>query len=165
MITVDYARTMATYGAVMNRRVFDAAARLDDEARRRDRGAFWRSIHGTLSHLLWADAMWMARFDGWDAPGEPLARSDRQYPDFVILRDERGRADGRIAAWAEALDPAWLAQDQNWYSGAAQKAMRAPRTLLVAHLFNHGTHHRGQVHAMLTAAGETVGATDLPFVI
>jgi uncharacterized damage-inducible protein DinB len=161
MITPDFVRTMAAYNAEMNRRLYDAAARLPDAERRRDRGAFWRSIHGTLCHLVWGDSMWMARFDGWEKPTVPLRQSAEMVADFDDMGRMRVALDAKLVAWGERLDAAWLAQDQTWFSGAAQREMRRPRTLLVAHFFNHQTHHRGQAHAMLTAAGEQTGDTDL----
>jgi len=51
----------------------------------------------------------------------------------------------------------------SWYSGAIQAEVRRPRWVLAIQLFNHGTHHRGQVHAMLTAAGAKPDDTDVPF--
>ena len=71
MITPAYVRTMAEYNAEMNRRLYDAANRLSDAERRRDRGAFWHSIHGTLVHILWGDCQWMSRFDNWPRPQTP----------------------------------------------------------------------------------------------
>lgn len=53
MILPAYAQTDAAYNTEMNLRLYTAAAALDDRARKQDRGAFWHSIHGTLSHLLW----------------------------------------------------------------------------------------------------------------
>ena len=83
--------------------------------------------------------------------------------------DELSRArvadDARIDEWAAALTPDWLAQDLVWFSGGAQREMRTPRALTVMHLFNHQTHHRGQAHALLTAAGEDTGDTDLFLVL
>jgi uncharacterized damage-inducible protein DinB len=161
MITPDYARTMAAYNAEMNRRLYDASARLSDEERRRDRGAFWGSIHGTLNHLLWGDRNWMSRFAGWEASQLGMKDSVHLFEDFAGLHAARIEDDARIIAWAEGLDPAWLAEDQVWFSGAMQRELRMPRTLLVTHMFNHQTHHRGQAHAMITAAGEKTGDTDL----
>jgi uncharacterized damage-inducible protein DinB len=155
---------MTAYNTAMNRRLYDAAGRLTDAERRQDRGAFWRSIHGTLNHLLWGDRMWMSRFDGWEKPPVPLHESAGLIADFADLRTARETDDARLRDWAARLDPAWLAEDQTWFSGAAQREIRRPRGLLVAHLFNHQTHHRGQVHAMLTAAGEATGDTDLMLV-
>lgn len=165
MITPEYLRTMAAYNAEMNRRIYDAAARLSDEERRKDRGAFWKSIHGTLNHILWGDTIWMIRFDNWEKFPAGLKESDGLYRDFSALRDARVKADQRISAWAERVDPEWLKGELVWFSGAMGKEMRKGHGLLMTHFFNHQTHHRGQVHAMLTAAGEKTGDTDLPFVL
>jgi uncharacterized damage-inducible protein DinB len=165
VITPDWVRMMAAYNAEMNRRLYAAAARLPEAERTRDRDAFWGSIHGTLSHLLWADRTWMARFAGWPKPAQSLRESATLEPDFVALRDAREAADRGIAAWAAALDAGWLAGELRWFSGAAQREMVRPCALLVTHFFNHQTHHRGQVHAMLTAAGEQTGDTDLILVL
>jgi uncharacterized damage-inducible protein DinB len=73
------------------------------------------------------------------------------------------RADGAILAWSDRLDPAWLDGDLAWFSEALGREMARPRWLLVTHMFNHQTHHRGQVHCMLTQAGAMPGVTDLPF--
>ena len=70
-------------------------------------------------------------------------------------------ADAEISRWAGKVDDAWMAEDLVWFSGAAGREMRAPKGFLISHFFNHQTHHRGQVHAMLTAAGQETGDTDL----
>lgn len=165
MISTGYIRTMTAYNTVMNERLYAASARLSDAERSADRGAFWTSIHGTLSHLLWADTMWMSRFDGWQPARRPLAESHLEYPVFAEMRTARIEADRRLTIWAADLEPGWLDENQTWYSGAAEREMTAPRTALVLHLFNHQTHHRGQVHAMLTAAGQETGPTDLSLVL
>lgn len=165
MITSGFVVTMAAYNAEMNRRLYGAASRLTDAARRQERGAFWGSIHGTLNHLLWGDRVWMARFDDWERPPLPLRESAGLIDDFDALRAAREGDDARLQNWAGRVTDAWLAEDQTWFSGASQREMRRPRALLVTHLFNHQTHHRGQVHAMLTAAGEPTGDTDLIFVV
>lgn len=165
MITPSYVRTMAAYNAEMNRRLHGAAARLPDAARRADRGAFWRSIHGTLAHLVWGDSMWMSRFDAWPRPSVPLAASVGEGIPFADLSARRAEIDRGIEAWAARLDPAWLESDQVWFSAATGREMRKSRGLLVAHFFNHQTHHRGQAHALITGCGESTGDTDLIFII
>ncbi len=165
MITPEYVRTMAAYNAEMNRRIYDAAARLSDEERRRNRGAFWGSIHGTLNHILWGDTTWMTRFDGWEKLPAGIKESDGLHQDFFALRDARAEADRRISDWAGRVKPDWLGGDLAWVSAVLGKEISKPKGLLVTHFFNHQTHHRGQVHAMLTAAGEKTGDTDLPFVL
>jgi uncharacterized damage-inducible protein DinB len=165
LVTPAYVRTMAAYNAEMNRRLYAAAARLTDAERRLARGAFWGSIHGTLSHLLWGDQMWMSRFDGWVKPSAVMKESPRLIDDFDKLQAARVDADDRISSWASEVSEEWLAEDLVWFSGAANREFRQPRSLLVTHLFNHQTHHRGQAHAMITACGEKTGDTDLFLVI
>ena len=165
MITPEYAVTMAAYNAEANRRIYAAADRLSDAERRAPRGLFWGSVHGTLAHLLWADQAWMARFAGWDRPAAALADSAADPGSFSDLLAAREAADRAITTWAAALDPAWLAADLTWFSGAAGRELTRPRALIVAHIFNHQTHHRGQVHAALTAAGQRTGDLDLPFIL
>ena len=161
MITPAYVRTMAAYNAEMNRRLYSAATRLSEDERRLPRGAFWGSIHGTLCHILWGDRQWMSRFDNWPKPATLIKESAGMIGDFAELTRERERADGEITLWAHNVDDTWLDQDLTWFSGAANREVAAPRRLLVAHFFNHQTHHRGQAHTMLTAAGEATGDTDL----
>jgi uncharacterized damage-inducible protein DinB len=165
ILTPGYARAMAAYNAEMNQRLYAAAGRLTDEVRKADRGAFWSSIHATFNHILWADLLWLARFEDRPAPAISMAQSTAMFEDFDALQDARAEMDAAILAWASALQDDWLAGDLVWFSVVAQREMRAPRSLLVAHLFNHQTHHRGQAHALITAAGESTGDTDLPFVL
>lgn len=164
MITKDYALTMARYGAWQNEAVMAAAGGLDDDARRAPRGLFFGSIMGTLNHLLWGDQIWLHRFAG---TGLPRVRSIADSPglcaDWDSFVDERRRMDRMIRDWAAELDPVWLAGDLTWFSGASGREIRRPRALLVVHLFNHQTHHRGQIHAALTAAGCRTEITDLAF--
>jgi len=162
MIDVNYVRCMARYNAWQNQSIYGAAATLSDVERRRERGAFFGSIHKTLSHLLWADRVWMSRFTDVPSPGASIPESVSLYPDWELLWRERGEFDAVIASWADRLDPSWLDGDLTWYSGAAKRAITKPKWLLVTHLFNHQTHHRGQVHCMVTQASGKPQDTDLP---
>ena len=165
MITPAYVRAMAQYNSEMNRRIYGAAASLTDEQRRVDVGLFWKSLHGTLCHLLWGDRQWMSRFDGWPANTTPNPQSPTLIHDFDELRDERIKADARIEAFANRIDEAWLAEDLEWYSGAAKTTLRKPKRGLLMHFFNHQTHHRGQAHAALTLRGVDPGDTDLFLIV
>jgi uncharacterized damage-inducible protein DinB len=107
----------------------------------------------------------MSRFAGWPKPEVAQRDSARLIEDFAELRAAREEADADLIAWAAGVDEAWLARDQAWFSGAAGRELSKPRGLLMAHFFNHQTHHRGQVHAMLTAAGEQTGDTDLFLIV
>ena len=161
MITPDYVRVMARYNAEMNRRIYAAADRLTDAQRREDRGLFWRSLLGTLNHLLWGDRQWMARLDGWPPNTIPNPQSPTLIDDYEELKKERFKADAGIEDFVNRIDDAWFETDLEWYSGAAKKQMRMGKHLLMVHFFNHQTHHRGQVHAALTAFGADPGDTDL----
>ncbi|MGK7865960.1 DinB family protein [Falsiroseomonas sp. E2-1-a20] len=165
MVTPAWCHLMATYNAEMNRRIYAAAGTLTEAQRREDRGAFFGSIHGTLSHLMWGDATWMARFAGWPAPEGGIKDSPRLHPQWAAMRAARIGLDTRITAWMATLDPAALSGSLGWYSGAMQREVSRPRWVLLTHFFNHQTHHRGQVHALLTGLGAVTGDTDLPFIL
>ncbi|HEX3861716.1 MAG TPA: DinB family protein [Stellaceae bacterium] len=165
MITPSYVRTMAAYNAEMNHRLYEAANHLSDAERRDGKGAFWSSVHGTLVHILWGDSQWMSRFDDWPRPETPIKESDHFIENWPELCTARDKADADISRWAAKVDDAWLDADLVWWSGAAQREIRAPKRLLVTHFFNHQTHHRGQVHGLLTAAGQKTGDTDLFLVV
>ena len=165
MITPAYVRTMAAYNSEMNRRLYAAAGRLSDAERKRDRGAFWGSLHGTLVHILWGDGQWMSRFGGWERPVTPIRESRHMIEDWAELSKKRVTADTGIERWAATVGEAWLNADMTWFSGAAQREVTAPNRLLVTHFFNHQTHHRGQAHALITAAGEKTEDTDLFLVV
>jgi uncharacterized damage-inducible protein DinB len=161
MVTADYARLMARYNAWQNVSLVAAAVTLDPPERSRDRGAVFGSITRTMSHLLWADLVWMGRLDGGPRPEAGIAGSPDLYADWPDYLTRRAETDARILAWARALTDADLAGDLRWFSGAVGREVTRPRALCVVHMFNHQTHHRGQVHAMLTAAGARPGDTDL----
>ena len=161
MIDAAYVQRLARYNRWQNQNLYGVADRLSDEERRRDRGAFFGSIHGTLSHLLWGDCMWMSRFSDVAPPPVGIPGSDTLYPHWDGLKRERKQIDERILGWADLIDPAWLATNYTWFSNAAQREMSRPQWEVVVHFFNHQTHHRGQVHAMLTQAGGKPAATDL----
>jgi uncharacterized damage-inducible protein DinB len=165
LVTPAYVRTMAAYNAEMNRRLYDAAARIPDDARRQERGAFWGSLHGTLCHLVWGDQMWMSRFDGWEKPAVIQKQSAAMVEDFDALRRQRVDADARISDWAGRVTDEWLAGELKWFSPSANQELSKPRSFLVTHFFNHQTHHRGQAHALITACGEKTGDTDLFLVV
>ena len=163
MIDVGYVQCMARYNRWQNENVYRVADALSDGERRRERGAFFGSIHATLSHLLWADRIWMSRLADTTPPSGGIAESVALYADWDDLKRERGTSDAVMIDWADRLDATSLASELAYYSGAIKAHVHKPRWLLIAHMFNHQTHHRGQVHCMLTQAGGRPGDTDLPF--
>lgn len=163
MIDAGYCRVMARYNAWQNKGLRTIVDAMDEDALRHDRGAFFGSILGTLNHLLWGDLVWMARFAGGDAPPQAIADSPDMTATPVEWSTHRFRTDGRISLWADKLASVDLVGDLTWYSEAAKREVTQPMQTCIVHFFNHQTHHRGQVHAMLTAAGAKPGPTDLPF--
>lgn len=160
MISRDHVCAMAQYNQWMNRKLYDASVQLTDEQRRADRGAFFKSVHATLSHLVWGDSLWMSRF----AENALLAAKleDIVALSFDEMRELRENLDNEILQWAQSVDTGWLAADKTWTSAMYQKTFIRPTWLLVTHMFNHQTHHRGQVTTLLSQHGIDVGVTDLP---
>lgn len=160
MIDPAYVRLMAEYNAEMNRRWIAAASRLTNAQRHEPRGVFWGSIHATFNHLLWADRVWMSRFTGSPEPSGTRAKSGAFCADFAELSSLRAATDAEMLGWAETVDAAWLAAPCLWFRGTARE-FSTERSVQVAHMFNHQTHHRGQIHAILTSFGEDTAETDL----
>ena len=161
MITAEWVAMMARYNAWQNDWMLNACDALDDAVRRQDRGLFFGSIHGTLSHILWGDHMWLNRFTGGDAPQVRQRDSGHYVEDWNDLRAERERTDAALGQWAADVGQDFLDGAYRWYSGSAQAEMSRPMAQIVVHLFNHQTHHRGQVHATLTKLGVPTKDTDL----
>lgn len=159
MTDPEQCQTFAAYNAWMNEKVYACAAQLSDDERKRDRGAFFRSIHSTLNHVLWGDRMWMGRFTGRQYEAGKIGVD--LYADFDHLRLARVEMDADITAWAMALRPGVLSGALTWYSGMLQRELTKPLWLCVSHFFNHQTHHRGQVTTLLKQAGIDPGVTDL----
>ncbi len=162
MVSPEYCRFMARYSAWMNDRLYACCANLPDDERKRDRGAFFGSIHGTLNHLLWGDRMWLGRFTG--EPCTAPAFGADMFQRFDELARERKRTDAAMREWSERVDPEWLGRLLEYTSRVDGRTRRLPAALAAMHLFNHGTHHRGQLTTLLSQAGIDPGETDLPWV-
>lgn len=149
---------MAAYNAAANRRLYAACALLTDTARRCDRGAFFGSIHGTLNHLMVGDLIWMARLEGGEAPSTGL--DAELYAGFDALEQARVALDRRIEDFFAALDADALGREIDYVNNQGRRFVD-PFSLLLPHFFNHQTHHRGQVHALLSQAGVEAPVLDL----
>ena len=161
MIDRDYCRVMARYNRWMNERLYALCEKVPDAERRRDRGAFFGSIHGTLNHLLWGDRMWMGRFTG-EPCTYPAFGSD-MFSDFEELSRERQATDRLMLEWTASLDPEWLASTLTYTSRVDGRTRSLPAEVAVIHMFNHGTHHRGQLTTLMKQSGVDPGVTDLPW--
>jgi len=143
-------KRLAGYNRWANERLYDCAAGLDPAALALDRGAFFGSILNTLNHILVGDRTWMHRFTG--AGPLPTRLDDVPYPDFADLRAAREAEDARIIAYIDGMSETALDATLS-YRNVAGEPQEFPLQPLIAHFFNHQTHHRGQVHAMLSQAG------------
>jgi uncharacterized damage-inducible protein DinB len=141
---------LARYNQWANSRLYAMAARLPDEGYRRNVGAYFGSLHRTLNHLLTADRIWMRRLTGTgDHPHELNAIL---FDDLPALRTARQAEDVRIMAYMEGLGETDF-QNPRDYQTLNGSPQRQPLSEILAHLFNHQTHHRGQAHAILTVLG------------
>ena len=142
-------RMFAGYNAWCNARLYDAAATVSDADYRADRGAFFKSLHGTLNHLLVGDRIWMQRFTG---AGEiPPSLDAILYEDFASLRAARQAEDARISGYVEGLTEADLAGNLRYRTVVRPADIEQPLAPALDHFFNHQTHHRGQAHTLLSA--------------
>ncbi|HTN85677.1 MAG TPA: DinB family protein [Sorangium sp.] len=171
MTWIEQYRALARYNQWMNDKLFVVVGKLDDVERKRDRGAFFKSIHGTLNHILLGDRRWMGRFTGdadrfapRDASGrvvEITSMAQELYADFDDLARERARTDADILAWVHQVDERALLGTLIFKPAGAVKAHSIPLWWAVGHFFNHQTHHRGQVTTLLSQMGIDPGVTDL----
>ena len=163
MPSQEYALTMARYNLWQNESLTNAANDLSEAERQADRGAFFGTIEKTFSHIFWGDSIWLSRFEGVNFPSGGIDESVSLIRDWDTFRLERASLDHRILEWAHKTPPEWFEGNLSWHSRAIGRNVITPKKTVVVHLFNHQTHHRGQIHAMLTAAGARPEATDVPF--
>lgn len=143
---------MANYNEWANARLFRMAGALGDGLYRKNTGAYFGSLHGTLNHLLVSDRIWMHRLTGTGSHPEKLDAI--LFEDLPALHAARVEEDRRIITFVQSLDePAF---EEMWdYRTLNGTPYRQRRREILAHLFNHETHHRGQAHAILTGLGVT----------
>ena len=157
----NHFRMFAAYNAWANRHLYDAVSKVADEDYRLDRGAFFKSIHGTLNHLIAADRIWMKRFTNeGDAPN----RLDViLYDDFSLLKVAREAEDARIINWIDDLRDEAFAGRFTFTTITDMRTISQRLAPTLAHFFNHQTHHRGQAHALLTGLGAEGPVLDLVY--
>ena len=161
MISADYVIMMARYNAWQNKQLRDILGAMPEAEVLQDRGGFFGSILQTANHILWADLLWTARLAGGDLPTQNVSQSVDLTANVSSWAAERFRTDGRILHWAQHIRSLDLAGDLTWFSSVLGREMSKPKGIAIAHFFNHQTHHRGQIHAMITAAGATAPVSDL----
>jgi uncharacterized damage-inducible protein DinB len=164
-------RRLARYNVWMNERLYDAGERLADADRKRDRGAFFGSLHGTLGHLLWADRMWLRRFAAQGVAFPALADDLLVVPqgasygtvlhdDWTDLRQSRRALDAAMVRWTDEMPGDFVLRTLR-YATTKGVLREQPAWQALTHFFNHQTHHRGQASTLLMQAGIDPGVTDL----
>lgn len=142
-------RMFAGYNAWCNERLYDATAKVSDADYRADRGAFFKSLHGTLNHLLVGDRIWMKRFTG--AGEQPASLDAILYDDFAALRAARRSQDVLISRYIDRLDNEALVRTIRYRTVVNPQTIEQALAPALDHFFNHQTHHRGQAHALLSS--------------
>jgi uncharacterized damage-inducible protein DinB len=172
---VDNYRLFAKYNSWINERLYAACEQLNDEARKRERGAFFGSIHRTLNHIVVTDQIWLRRFakSGIENSMPFAALEDSlfeipeayrldmvPYEDWTELKAKRLRLDAAINLWTADMPEAYPSSTMR-YSNSKGLERTHPAWQAMTHLFNHQTHHRSQAITLLTQAGVDVGVTDM----
>ncbi len=157
----SYYQLMAEYNVWMNQKIYSVCSEIPDAQRKQDLGAFFQSIHGTLNHLLYGDKAWMGRFT--NNPFSVTTIGQELYADFDVLKAERENVDQQILEWSKNLDLDWLSQPFAYTSNVDRQQRILPTWVLVTHMFNHQTHHRGQVTTLIKQLGYEAGITDIPW--
>jgi uncharacterized damage-inducible protein DinB len=156
---IAHFQMLARYNTIANERLYEACGRLDEEEYRRERAGSFGSIHRTLNHILLGDRLWMDRFtDTGGATTPPLG--SELYPEFPSLRAARQAEDARLQALLAGAPEDFLVKEVR-YVNSARELRVDPAAFLLAHLFNHQTHHRGQIHVMLSQTSVRPPALDM----
>jgi uncharacterized damage-inducible protein DinB len=157
-MNVAYFHQLAQYNAWANGRIYTAAAELSDTERKARRPSFFGSIHATLNHILVGDRIWLSRLVG--RPHGIGALDQELYGDFEELRAARVTEDERLIAIVDSYDDGDLKGTLDYRNTAGQEKS-TPLVQVLAHLFNHQTHHRGQIHGLLSATSVAPPSLDM----
>ncbi|MBM3569724.1 MAG: damage-inducible protein DinB [Alphaproteobacteria bacterium] len=144
---LSHFRSLAGYNRWANRRIYAACAQLPEAEYLAPRPAFFKSLHGTLNHILVGDRVWMSRFTG--AQHHIKSLDQQLYADLAGLRVAREAEDAQILAYVEGLTEDSFAEPLS-YKTMAGAPQHDPLDRLLTHFFNHQTHHRGQAHGLLS---------------
>jgi uncharacterized damage-inducible protein DinB len=165
-----YLTRMARYNQWVNRRLYDKVQLLPAAEIAKDRGAFFGSILGTLNHILVGDMFWLRHFSSSKlckdalAPvremSMPTSLRDILFDDIQALRTKREEMDALILDFSDTWNDEILATPIRYRNMAGEKHQQ-PLGALRQHLFNHQTHHRGQITTLFFQAGIDPDATDL----
>lgn len=156
-----YFQTLARYNQWANGQLYGACARLGSAEYHKPRQAFFGSIHGTLNHILVGDRVWLSRIERTEHGIKAL--NQILYDDFDSLRRAREAEDAHIVTLVDGLDEGALGSQIAYRTLSGGAAQETQLEWILAHFFNHGTHHRGQVHDMLSQTDVSPPELDLIF--
>lgn len=161
MIDATYCMIMAEYNQWMNHKLYSLCASIPDAERKQDNKAFFKSIHSTLNHIMYGDLAFMSRLTGH--PKQVPELGEDIHTNFDDLREARSDLDVRILNWAATVSEDWLGENLTYESKVDGKHRTLPKWVIVTHMFNHETHHRGQITTLLSQMELDIGSTDIPF--
>lgn len=157
----DHLRRMTRYNRWANARLYEACAILDESVYRAEGKMFFGSIHGTLNHILVGDRLWLSRILGDPTPG--LKLDDRPFSDLATLTRARVDEDRKMIDLTESYAESDMGADISYRMVTRPDDVTTPLHLCWLHLFNHQTHHRGQIHDQLVQTDVAPPSLDLIF--
>lgn len=161
MFPKTYVELMAEYNKWMDKKIYSVCQDIPDQDRKKDMGAFFKSIHGTLNHIYYGDIAWLERLR--DSTFTPRKIGVDIFENFEELRAAQEEMDSEILEWVRTLTPEILSEPFDYVSNVENFSRTLPKWVLAAHMFNHQTHHRGQVTTLIKQLGYEPGITDLPW--
>ena len=162
MNLLTHFQMLARYNRIANERLYESCDQLDPLEYRKQRQGSFGSIHGLLNHILRGDRIWMARFQGGGHSTPPL--NSILFEDFADLRSARVREDHEMEVFFEHIAPDFLDRSLHYTNNKGQEYQEQAR-VAVSHMFNHQTHHRGQIHVMLSHTAVPPPSLDLHRII
>jgi uncharacterized damage-inducible protein DinB len=162
MDTVGHFQMLARYNRIANERLFAKCAELDDAEYRKQRQGSFGSIHGLLNHILLGDRRWMALFTSGERVTPPLNLI--LYEEFSALRQARVAEDARFEAFFAGVNDGFFARSFAYTNNQGRGYVETAH-VACTHLFNHQTHHRAQVHVMLSQTSVPPPQLDLHRII
>ncbi|MFV1985375.1 MAG: DinB family protein [Thiohalomonadales bacterium] len=156
---MEQLKIQAQYNKWMNDHFYTLCDSISDEERKRDTGAFFKSIHGTFNHILLGDRLWMSRFQGTTFDVESL--DQELYSDYGELKNQRIITDKTIAQYVESLTNEVLDKPITFVSKVKQSEHTYILRDCILHFFQHQIHHRGQISTLISQLGIDIGVTDM----
>ncbi len=159
MTVIKNFQLLADFNAWANIRIFSSCKKLDESEYKKNRKAFFTSIHGTLNHLLVVDNLYISRIEG---KGHNMRSMDQiLYDKIDDLEEERIKKDKYLVDLVYNLSAENIIKEITYKNFDATVHTYTINFILMT-LFNHQTHHRGQVHNMLSQSGMKPPQLDIP---